>query len=112
VWQRPGGPEAFYGCADVVFGQTAVAARAATADVAEAPTDAQTAAGEPESTVAHHGHGGDAPVTCAGGTLATSNSAASTGTLEAALSGSAILAGGAVGPLVRGRRRAAARAGD
>lgn len=112
VWQRTDSPEAFYGCADVVFGQTAAAARSATADVAQAPTDAQVAAGQAKSTVTHHGHGGDAPVTAANGTLATSNAAASTSTLEAALSGSAILASGAVGLLVFSRRRAAARAGD
>lgn len=112
VWQRTDSPEAFYGCADVVFGQTAAAAKAATADVAKAPTDAQITAGESKSTVAHHGHGGDAPVTAANGTLATSNAASSTGTLEAALSGSAILASGAVGLLVYSRRRAAARTGD
>lgn len=112
VWQRTDSPEAFYGCADVVFGQTAAAAQAATADVAKAPTDAQISAGESRSTVAHHGHGGDAPVTAASGTLATSNAAASTSTLEGALSGSAILASGAVGLLVYSRRRAASRAGD
>jgi chitin-binding protein len=112
VWQRTDSPEAFYGCADVVFGQTAAAAKAATADVAQAPTDAQIAAGAANSTVAHHGHGGDAPVTAATGTLTTSNAAASTSTLEAALSVSAVAASGAVGLLVYSRRRSAARTGD
>ena len=109
VWQRTDSPEAFYGCADVVFGQTAQAARAATGTVAKAPSDAQIAAGESRSTVVHHGHGGDEPVTAASGSLATSNAAASTSTLEAALSGSAILACGAVGLLAYSRRRAGAR---
>lgn len=109
VWQRTDSPEAFYGCADVVFGQTAQAARAATADIAEAPTDAQITAGEPESTVVHHGHGGDAPVTSATGNLATSNAAAAGSTLETALSVSAVLASGAAGLLVYSRRRAGVR---
>ncbi|WUH94184.1 lytic polysaccharide monooxygenase [Streptomyces sp. NBC_00433] len=109
VWQRSDSPEAFYGCADVVFGQTAQAAKAATADIAQAPTDAQITAGESRSTVVHHGHGGDAPVTSTTGNLATSNVAASSSTLETALSGSAILASGAVGLLVYSRRRAGAR---
>lgn len=109
VWQRTDSPEAFYGCADVVFGQTSQAAKAATATVAKAPTDAQIAAGESKSTVVHHGHGGDEPVTAASGDLATSNAASSTSTLEAALSGSAVLAAGAVGLLVYSRRRAASR---
>lgn len=109
VWQRTDSPEAFYGCADVVFGQTAQAAKAATADVAQAPTDARITAGESRSTVVHHGHGGDAPVTSTTGNLATSNVAASSSTLETALSGSAVLASGAVGLLVYSRRRAGAR---
>jgi chitin-binding protein len=109
VWQRSDSPEAFYGCADVVFGQTVQAAKATTADIAKAPTDAQITAGEPKSTVVHHGHGGDAPVTSATGNLATSNVAASSSTLETALSGSAILASGAVGLLFYSRRRAGAR---
>ncbi|SHL77008.1 lytic polysaccharide monooxygenase auxiliary activity family 9 protein [Actinacidiphila paucisporea] len=109
VWQRSDSPEAFYGCADVVFGQTVQAAEAATADLAKAPTDAQIAAGESRSTVVHHGHGGDAPVTSTTGNLAAGNVAASSSTLETALSGSAILASGAVGLLVYSRRRAGAR---
>jgi chitin-binding protein len=109
VWQRNDSPEAFYGCADVVFGQTAQAARAATADVAKAPTDAQITAGESRSTVIHHGHGGDTPTAATRGDLATSNAAHSTGSLEAALGGSAVLASGALGLLLHSRRRAAAR---
>ncbi|WP_328916783.1 MULTISPECIES: lytic polysaccharide monooxygenase auxiliary activity family 9 protein [unclassified Streptomyces] len=109
VWQRNDSPEAFYGCADVVFGQTAQAAKAATADIAKAPTDAQIVAGEAKSTVVHHGHGGDQAVTSTTGDLATSNVAASSSTLETALSGSAVLAAGTVGLLVYSRRRATAR---
>lgn len=110
VWQRTDSPEAFYGCADVVFGQSA---QAANADVAKAPTDAQITAGAARSTVSHHGHGGDTAVTATTANLPTSNVAASrpaSGTLETALSGSAVLATGAVGLLFWSRRRAAARA--
>lgn len=109
VWQRTDSPEAFYGCADVVFGQTGTTAGAA---APKAPTDAQIAAGASRSTVSHHGHGGDAVLTSAGQTLPTSDVAASRpsgGTLGTALSGSAVLAGGAVGLLLRSRRRACAR---
>lgn len=109
VWQRTDSPEAFYGCADVVFGQTGAAAKAA---APKAPTDAQIAAGAARSTVSHHGHGGDTAVTSTGQTLPTSNVAASSpsgGTLETTLSGSAVLATGAVGLLFWSRRRAAAR---
>jgi chitin-binding protein len=109
VRQRDDGPEAFHGCADVVFGQTTQAARAATATVAKASTDARIVAGESTPTVVRHGHGGDEPGTASTGNLATSNAASSTSTLEAALSGTVVLASGAVGPLVSSRRRAAVR---
>lgn len=107
VWQRTDSPEAFYGCADVVFGQSAAAVQA------KAPSEAQIAAGAAKSTVSHHGHGGDAAVTSTTSNLATSNVAASRPagkTLETALSGSAVLATGAVGLLFYSRRRAASRA--
>jgi chitin-binding protein len=103
VWQRSDSPEAFYGCADVVFGQTAAAAAEA---APKAPTDAQIAAGESRSTVSHHGHGGTEPI-------ATSDVASSSptgATLEAALSASAILASGALGLLFWSRRKAGVRA--
>ncbi|MCM2418617.1 lytic polysaccharide monooxygenase [Streptomyces sp. RKAG293] len=99
VWQRTDSPEAFYGCSDVVFGQGAAAKAPA------APSDQQIAAGASRSTVSHHGHGGDT-------TLVTQNTAASgqaAGTLKTALGGSAVLAAGAVGMILRGRRRTAAR---
>lgn len=107
VWQRSDSPEAFYGCSDVVFGQGVAAA------AAKAPSDAQIAAGASRSTVSHHGHGGDAAVTSTTSNLPTSNVAASRpagGTLETALSGSAVLAAGALGLLVYSRRRAGSRA--
>ncbi|MYS22197.1 chitin-binding protein [Streptomyces sp. DvalAA-14] len=105
VWQRSDSPEAFYGCADVVFGQTAAAA----ADTAfKAPTDAQIAAGESKSTVSHHGHGGTEPIA----TSDAADAAPSGATLEAALSASAVLASGALGLLFWSRRKAGARAGS
>ncbi|WP_037905866.1 lytic polysaccharide monooxygenase auxiliary activity family 9 protein [Actinacidiphila yeochonensis] len=110
VWQRSDSPEAFYGCADVVFGQSAQAAAAAVPDVAKAPTDTQIAAGAARSTVSHHGHGGGETAPATTGTIAAGTAAASGGTLKAALSASALAAAGAVGLLARSRRRAAARA--
>ncbi|MFF7157280.1 lytic polysaccharide monooxygenase [Streptomyces sp. NPDC008139] len=110
VWQRSDSPEAFYGCSDVVFGQGVQAAAVA---APQAPTDQQIAAGASKSTVSHHGHGGDVAVTSTTAKLATSDvtdNRAATGTLETALSGSAVLASGAVGLLLWSRRRAAARA--
>ncbi|MEC3993341.1 lytic polysaccharide monooxygenase [Actinacidiphila sp. DG2A-62] len=104
VWQRTDSPEAFYGCADVVYGQSAQAARAATADIAEAPTDAQIEAGAARSTVSHHGHGGTEPIAAA--PVADSSPS---GTLTEALSGSAVLASGAVGLLLWSRRRTTTR---
>jgi chitin-binding protein len=109
VWQRSDSPEAFYGCADVVFGQTGQAAAAA---APQAPTDAQIAAGASRSTVSHHGHGGDTAVTAATDDLPTSDVAATrpaVATLETALSGSAVLAAGAVGLLFYSRRRSTTR---
>jgi chitin-binding protein len=109
VWQRTDSPEAFYGCADVVYGQSGAAAEAA---APKAATDAQIAAGEAKSTVSHHGHGGDTAVTATGRTLDAGPVAAARpagGTLETALSGSAVLATGAVGLLFWSRRRAAVR---
>lgn len=109
VWQRTDSPEAFYGCSDVVFGQSGAAALKA---APKAATDAQIAAGAAKSTVSHHGHGGDAAVTSTDQTLPTSNVAASAPagrTLETALSGSAVLATGAIGLLFWSRRRAGAR---
>lgn len=109
VWQRSDSPEAFYGCSDVVFGQTAAATAA---NAPKAPTDAQIAAGASRSTVSHAGHGGDVAVNSSTSDLATSDvttAKAGGGTLETALSGSALLATGAVGLLVHSRRRAASR---
>jgi chitin-binding protein len=104
VWQRTDSPEAFYGCADVVYGQSAQAARAATADIAEAPTDAQIEAGAARSTVSHHGHGGTEPIAAA-----PVGDSSPSGTLTEALSGSAVLASGAVGLLLWSRRRTTTR---
>jgi chitin-binding protein len=104
VWQRTDSPEAFYGCADVVYGQSAQAARAATADIAEAPTDAQIEAGAARSTVSHYGHGGTEPIAAA-----PVGDSSPSGTLTEALSGSAVLASGAVGLLLWSRRRTTTR---
>ncbi|MFC4030526.1 lytic polysaccharide monooxygenase [Streptomyces polygonati] len=105
VWQRSDSPEAFYGCSDVVFGQTAAAAAV---PAFKAPTDAQIAAGEPESTVSHHGHGGTEPIA----TSDAADSVPSGATLEAALSASAVLASGALGLLFWSRRKVGARTGS
>ena len=56
VWQRNDSPEAFYSCSDVVFGQGAQ-----TAGTPKSPTEKQLDAGASQSTVSHHGHGGDTP---------------------------------------------------
>jgi chitin-binding protein len=103
VWQRSDSPEAFYGCADVVFGQTGAAAAQA---APKAPTDAQIAAGESRSTVSHHGHGGTEPIA----TSDVADARPAGATLEAALSGSAVLASGALGLLFWSRRKAGTRA--
>ncbi|MEU6852119.1 lytic polysaccharide monooxygenase [Actinacidiphila alni] len=110
VWQRSDSPEAFYGCSDVVFGQ---GTQAAAATAPKAPTEQQIASGAAKSTVSHHGHGGDVAVTSTTAKLATSDVTAgdrSTGTLETTLSGSAVLASGAVGLLLWSRRKATTRA--
>ncbi|TVL90674.1 lytic polysaccharide monooxygenase [Streptomyces sp. SAJ15] len=62
IWQRTDSPEAFYLCSDVVFGNSAKAAKAAKAGpLAKAPTERQIAAGAEKSTVRHDGMGmGDA----------------------------------------------------
>ncbi|MCX4758110.1 lytic polysaccharide monooxygenase auxiliary activity family 9 protein [Kitasatospora purpeofusca] len=63
VWQRTDSPEAFYSCSDVDFGKGASlteAVSALTAQAPAAPSEAQIAAGQSKSTVAHHGHGGNA----------------------------------------------------
>jgi chitin-binding protein len=108
LWQRTDSPEAFYGCSDVVFGQTGAAAAANAATAFKAPTNAQIAAGESKSTVSHAGHGGTEPI--ATSTVAASSPAGAT--LEAALSGSAVLASGALGLLFWSRRKAGGRAGS
>ncbi|WNI14948.1 lytic polysaccharide monooxygenase auxiliary activity family 9 protein [Actinacidiphila sp. ITFR-21] len=108
VWQRSDSPEAFYGCSDVVFGQSAAAAATAAKAAFKAPTEAQIAAGESRSTVSHHGHGGTEPIA----TSDVADSSAGGATLEAALSGSAVLASGALGLLFWSRRRAGTRAGS
>jgi hypothetical protein len=64
------------------------------------PTEARPTAGPAESTVSHRGCGGGAPVTAAGGNLATSDAAESAGAWEAALPGSAVLRSRVAGPPV------------
>ncbi|MDF9812437.1 lytic polysaccharide monooxygenase [Streptomyces sp. SPB162] len=105
VWQRTDSPEAFYGCSDVVFGQGGTGTAGTAAAAPAAPSEQQIAAGTSRSTVSHHGHGGDT-------SLVAQNTAASgraAGTLRTALGGSAVLAAGAVGMILRGRRRTASR---
>jgi len=106
VWQRSDSPEAFYACSDVVYGSSAAAASAA---APQAPTEAQIAADASKSTVGHAGHA-TAISTDITASAAGTNSAGAT--LETALSGSALVATGALGLLFWSRRKAAARAGS
>jgi len=106
VWQRTDSPEAFYSCSDVVYGSTAAVAPAA---APKAPTEAQIAADASKSTVGHAGHA-TAISTDITASAAGTNSAGAT--LETALSGSALVATGALGLLFWSRRKAAARAGS
>lgn len=110
VWQRTDSPEAFYSCSDVVYGASAAAVAAAP----KAATDAQIAADASKSTVSHAGHDSAQTLTtlnAASAASATDTHSASA-TLEAALSGSALLATGALGLLFWSRRKATARDGS
>lgn len=97
VWQRNDSPEAFYSCSDVTFGTAA----AATAAKAEAPTEAELAAGAELSTVSHAGHGGDELPPA----LSAEASAAPASPLPMALAGAGALAVFGAGSLLLGRRR-------
>ncbi|MEV7281088.1 lytic polysaccharide monooxygenase [Streptomyces sp. NPDC093111] len=97
VWQRNDSPEAFYSCSDVTFGSAA----ATTALKAEAPTEAELAAGAQLSTVSHKGHGGDEqPPALSAETAETPASP-----LPLALAGAGALAAFGAGSILLARRR-------
>ncbi|MFE0699201.1 lytic polysaccharide monooxygenase [Streptomyces sp. NPDC058872] len=98
VWQRNDSPEAFYSCSDVTFGAPAAASRVETA---EAPTEAEIAAGSTLSTVSHAGHGGDEQPPA----LSAETTGAASSPLPLALTGAGALAVFAAGSLLLGRRR-------
>lgn len=112
VWQRSDSPEAFYSCSDVDFGAAGAAGAPAVSSLAApaGPGDAQIAADAAKSTVAHHGHGGDANAP-AGQPLPTSSAAvagtSATGPLL--LAGAAALGVGWAGMVLRRRRIEAVR---
>ncbi|MGV9264014.1 lytic polysaccharide monooxygenase auxiliary activity family 9 protein [Kitasatospora sp. NPDC003701] len=113
VWQRSDSPEAFYSCSDVDFGQHAVAAgqtvSALSAQAPAAPSEEQITAGQSKSTVAHHGHGGNANEP-AGAVVPTASAAvggSATGPLL--LAGAAAISVGWAGMVLRRRRFEAVR---
>ncbi|WMX45080.1 lytic polysaccharide monooxygenase auxiliary activity family 9 protein [Streptomyces roseicoloratus] len=110
VWQRNDSPEAFYSCSDVTFGGAAQAvtttsatttSRAATAGTAQAPTEAEIAAGASLSTVSHAGHGGDEQAPA----LSADTADAPASPLPLALAGAGALAAFGAGSLLLTRRR-------
>ncbi|MEU0231041.1 MULTISPECIES: lytic polysaccharide monooxygenase [unclassified Streptomyces] len=101
VWQRSDSPEAFYSCSDVTFGGTARAGTArATGAKAQAPTEAEIAAGAALSTVSHAGHGGDERPPAL-----SAEAAGASSPLTPALAGAGALGAFAAGSLLLGRRR-------
>ncbi|MFI6845800.1 lytic polysaccharide monooxygenase [Kitasatospora sp. NBC_00085] len=113
VWQRSDSPEAFYSCSDVDFGKAAAAAgqpvQALAAQAPPAPSEEQIAAGQSKSTVAHHGHGGNANEP-AGAVVPTASAAvggSATGPLL--LAGAAAIGVGWAGMVLRRRRFEAVR---
>ncbi|MFF5368469.1 lytic polysaccharide monooxygenase [Streptomyces sp. NPDC013187] len=77
VWQRSDSPEAFYSCSDVQFGGGGGAAGgAAPAPSASAPNEKQIEDGNDKSTVEHHGHGDNDPLTSAAPAAAQKKKAA------------------------------------
>ncbi|MGO4634570.1 lytic polysaccharide monooxygenase [Streptomyces sp. 2RAF24] len=97
VWQRNDSPEAFYSCSDVTFGSAA----ATTALKAEAPTEAELAAGAQLSTVSHKGHGGDEQPPA----LSADTTEAPASPLPLALAGAGALAAFGAGSILLARRR-------
>ncbi|MEU8764484.1 lytic polysaccharide monooxygenase [Streptomyces sp. NPDC048659] len=97
VWQRNDSPEAFYSCSDVTFGSAA----AATALKAQAPTEAELAAGAQLSTVSHKGHGGDEQPPA----LSAETAEAPASPLPLALAGAGALAAFGAGSILLARRR-------
>ncbi|MEE1826142.1 lytic polysaccharide monooxygenase [Streptomyces sp. BE20] len=112
VWQRTDSPEAFYSCSDIDFGKAAVAGGTAalTAQAPAAPSEEQISAGLGKSTVAHHGHGGNANEPA--GAVVPTNSAAVGGgsaTGPLLLAGAAAVGVGWAGMVLRRRRVEAVR---
>ncbi|MFC8506042.1 lytic polysaccharide monooxygenase [Streptomyces sp. NPDC057411] len=96
VWQRNDSPEAFYSCSDVTFGTAG-----ATALKAEAPTEAELAAGARLSTVSHAGHGGDEQPPA----LSADTADAPASPLPLALAGAGAIAAFGAGSVLLARRR-------
>ncbi|GAA1389221.1 carbohydrate-binding protein CbpC [Kitasatospora putterlickiae] len=112
VWQRTDSPEAFYSCSDVDFGSgvTAGAVSALAAQAPAAPSEEQITADQSKSTVAHHGHGGNAEEPA--GKVVAADSAAMGGgsaTGPLLLAGAAAIGVGWAGMVLRRRRVEAVR---
>ncbi|MFB6894527.1 lytic polysaccharide monooxygenase [Kitasatospora sp. NPDC056327] len=112
VWQRTDSPEAFYSCSDIDFGKTAAAGTvsALAAQAPAAPSEEQFAAGQSKSTVAHHGHGGNAEEP-AGRVVSANNAAVGGGSATGPLllTGAAAIGVGWAGMVLRRRRVEAVR---
>ncbi|MFF8775509.1 lytic polysaccharide monooxygenase [Kitasatospora sp. NPDC015120] len=112
VWQRTDSPEAFYSCSDVDFGKggTAAAVSALAAQAPAAPSEEQITAGQSKSTVAHHGHGGNAEEP-AGRVVAADSAAVGGGSATGPLllTGAAAIGVGWAGMVLRRRRVEAVR---
>ncbi|MFF2353634.1 lytic polysaccharide monooxygenase [Kitasatospora sp. NPDC058115] len=112
VWQRTDSPEAFYSCSDVDFGKggTAAAVSALSAQAPAAPSEEQITAGQSKSTVAHHGHGGNAEEP-AGRVVAADSAAVGGGSATGPLllTGAAAIGVGWAGMVLRRRRVEAVR---
>ncbi|MER8187508.1 lytic polysaccharide monooxygenase [Kitasatospora sp. NPDC094015] len=104
VWQRTDSPEAFYGCSDLQYGQSAALAGAQPLAQPQAPSEQQIAAGYTRSTVDHQGHGGDHQAAAGpqGGAAEATLTGGSTGSLV--LGGSALLSVAASAVFVYRRR--------
>jgi len=84
IWQRSDSPEAFYTCADVVFGAGGAGTETSAAPTPSVPSDKEIADGTDKSSVEHGGHGDDDPktqasATAAAGTKSDPSSGAGTG---------------------------------
>ncbi|WP_308222644.1 lytic polysaccharide monooxygenase, partial [Kitasatospora sp. A2-31] len=122
IWQRSDSPEAFYSCSDIDFGKASAAQPAAApaaaalaapepaAQAPAAPSEEQITAGLSKSTVAHHGHGGNANEP-AGAVVPTASAAVGGGspTGPLLLAGAAAIGAGWAGMVLRRRRVEAVR---